>query len=92
MPAWWQVLVTGIMGKQASDCLMQDLEQKYDFVLQRVGKFTEIVNAEAVRLPLHCFYETRKTEMLNRILSRDLAKWLSTGVTHKMVCYFHRYT
>ena len=90
--ARWQVLVTGIMGNQASDRLIQDLEQKHDFVLQRVQKFAEIVNAEAVRLPVQCFFETKKTEMLNRILSRGWAKRLSTGVTHKMVCYFHRYT
>ncbi|GAB1317484.1 AB hydrolase-1 domain-containing protein (Fragment) [Madurella fahalii] len=52
---------------------------------QRVQKFTEIVNAEAVRLPLYCFFETRKTEMLRRILSRGWAKRLATGVTHKIL-------
>ncbi|KAK0711611.1 hypothetical protein B0H67DRAFT_296663 [Lasiosphaeris hirsuta] len=83
--ARWHVLVAGIMGEQASKQLIQDLEQKHDFVRQRVQKFTEIANAEAVRLPLSCFFETRKTEMLRRILSRGWAKKLSTGVTHKIL-------
>ncbi|KAK0623518.1 hypothetical protein B0T14DRAFT_425965 [Immersiella caudata] len=82
--ARWQVLVAGIMGEQASGQLIRDLEQEHDFVHQRVQKFTEIANAEAVRLPLSCFFETRKTEMLRRILSRGLAKKLATGVTHKI--------
>ncbi|KAK4162839.1 putative kinesin light chain [Cladorrhinum sp. PSN259] len=83
--ARWQVLVGGIMGEQASDQLIQDLEQKHDFVRRRVQKFTEIANAEAVRLPLSCFFETRKTEMLRRILSPGWAKRLTTGVTHKIL-------
>jgi len=83
--ARWHVLVAGIMGEQASEQLIQDLEQRHDFVRQRVQKFTEIANAEAVRLPLSCFFETRKTEMLRCILSRGWAKKLSTVVTHKIV-------
>ena len=57
------------MGEQASDQLMQDLERNH-FVRQRVRKFTEIANAKAVRLPLYCFFETRETKMLRRILSQ----------------------
>ncbi|KAK4223171.1 putative kinesin light chain [Podospora fimiseda] len=83
--ARWQVLVSGILGEQTSNQLIQDLEQKHDFVRQRVQKFTEIANAEAVRLPLSCFFETRKTEMLRRILSPGWAKRLATGVTYKIL-------
>lgn len=82
--ARWQVLVAGIMGEQASDQLIQDLEQKHDFVRQRVQKFTETANAEAVRLPLSCFFETKKTKMLSRILPGAWAKMLR--VTHRIVC------
>ncbi|KAK4222255.1 hypothetical protein QBC38DRAFT_460598 [Podospora fimiseda] len=45
--ARWQVLVSGIMGEQASDQLIQDLKQQHDFVRHRVQKFTEIANTEA---------------------------------------------
>ncbi|VBB80786.1 Putative protein of unknown function [Podospora comata] len=83
--ARWQVLVKGIMGEQASDKLIQDLEQKHDFVHQRVQKFAEIANAKAVQLPLSCFFETRKTEMLRRILSPRWAKRLPWSVTRKIL-------
>ncbi|KAK4220778.1 hypothetical protein QBC38DRAFT_449744 [Podospora fimiseda] len=83
--ARWQVLVSGIMGEQTSDQVIQDLEQKHDFVRQRLQKFTEIANAEAVRLPFSCFFETRKTEMLRHILSPVWAKRLATDVTHKIL-------
>ncbi|KAK4651792.1 P-loop containing nucleoside triphosphate hydrolase protein [Podospora pseudocomata] len=83
--ARWQVLVKGIMGEQASDQLIKDLEQSHDFVHQRVQKFAEIANAKAVQLPLSCFFETRKTEMLRRILSPGWAKRLSRSVTRKIL-------
>lgn len=79
------MLVAGIMGEQGSDQLIQDLEQKHDFVRQRIQKFTEIANAEAVRLPLYCFFEMKKTEMLRRILSRGWAKKLTERVMKKIV-------
>ncbi|KAK4680131.1 hypothetical protein QC764_0041900 [Podospora pseudoanserina] len=83
--ARWQVLVAGIMGEQASDQLIQDLEQKHDFVRQRIQKFTEIANAEAVRLPLYCFFEMKKTEMLRGILPESWAKKLTEGVMKKIL-------
>lgn len=85
--AQWQVLVAGIMGKQASDQLIKDLEQKHDSVRQRVQKFAEIANAKAVKLPLSCFFEIRETEMLKGILSSGWAKRLSRSVTRKIVRY-----
>ncbi|KAK4663369.1 hypothetical protein QC763_0097850 [Podospora pseudopauciseta] len=83
--ARWQVLVKGIMGEQASDQLIKDLEQSHDFVHQRVQKFAEIANAKAVQLPLSCFFETRKTEMLRGILSPGWAERLSRSSTRKIL-------
>ena len=74
------MLVAGIMGEQASDQLLQDLEQKHDFVRQQVQKLTEIANADTVRLTLYCFFETRKTEMLRHIASWGLVKILSASL------------
>ena len=75
------MLIAGIMGEQASDQPIQDLQQKLDFVRQRVQKFIEIANAEAMGLPLYCFLETKKTEMLRRLVSQSWAGRLATGVT-----------
>jgi hypothetical protein len=83
--AQWLVTVKGIMGEQSSDRLVRDLEEKHDFVLQRVQKFAEIANANSVRLPIHCFFETKKTELLRKLLSRSLAARLSSGYTYKIV-------
>ncbi|RKK18924.1 hypothetical protein BFJ66_g1055 [Fusarium oxysporum f. sp. cepae] len=51
--ARWQVVVGGIMGEDTSDELIKDLERKHDLVHRRVQKFTEIANADAIRLHLY---------------------------------------
>lgn len=85
--ARWKVLVAGIMGEQASDQLIDDLEQRHDYVRQRVQRFTEIANAEGLRLPLHCFYETKTTELLKGLVSGSWAARLSNRRTRKLVCH-----
>jgi hypothetical protein len=83
------------MGEQSSDQLIRDLEEKNDFVRQRVQKFAEIANASSIRLPVHCFFETKKTELLRKLLSRSLAARLSSLYTHKIVgslLYFNNCT
>lgn len=81
----WQVLVRGIMGDRASDRLIEDLGQKADFVYQRVQKFAEMANSDAVRLPICCFFETKETQMIRHLLPVDLAKWFSSLSTHNIV-------
>lgn len=83
--AKWLVTVKGIVGEQSSDQLVRDLEEKHDFVRERVQKFAEIANAPSVRLPVNCFFETKKTELLRKLLSRNLAATLSFRYTHKIV-------
>ena len=73
------------MGEQASDRLIQDLEQQHDHVSQRVQKFCEIVSADAVRLPVTCFYETLPTELLRKLISRNGAKRLVNKHTRMVV-------
>lgn len=73
------------MGEQPSDQLVRDLEEKHDFVRQRVQKFAEIANAGSVRLTVHCFFEVQKTELLRKLLSRSLAARLSSSHTRKIV-------
>jgi hypothetical protein len=49
--AQWLATVKGIMGEQSSGQLVRDLEEKHDFVRQRVQKFAEVANADSVRCP-----------------------------------------
>ncbi|KAK3935926.1 putative kinesin light chain [Diplogelasinospora grovesii] len=83
--AQWQVVVGGIMEKQTSDQLVRDLNERSDHVYNRVKKFAEMANRDSVRLPIHCFYETKRTMMLRKLLSRGLAERFSTGFTHKIL-------
>lgn len=85
--AHWQVVVGGIMGKNTSNQLVDDLNQNHHYVYERVQKFTEIINSDSIRLPIYCFYETKKTEILRRVLSPGWVSKLSTRFTNKIVCY-----
>ena len=90
--AQWLVVVGGIMGEQTSDKLVQDLNKNNDVLDQRTHEFAEIANSSSLRLPIHCFYETKKTEILRRILSPSWATRISTRNTHKIVGGFLFYT
>ncbi|VTT63488.1 unnamed protein product [Fusarium fujikuroi] len=83
--ARWQVVVGGIMGEDTSTELIKDLERKHDLVYRRVQKFTEIANADAIRLHLCCFFETKKTEILRRVFPSNWARRFSTRFTHKIL-------
>ncbi|PQE15930.1 Tetratricopeptide-like helical domain protein [Rutstroemia sp. NJR-2017a BVV2] len=82
--AQWLVTVKGIMGEQSSDQLVRDLKEKHNFVRHRVQKFAEIAHADSVRLPVRCFYETKKTKLLRKLLSRNFAAKLSSSSTNKI--------
>ncbi|KAI1085951.1 P-loop containing nucleoside triphosphate hydrolase protein [Rostrohypoxylon terebratum] len=88
-PASWLVVVKGIMGKDASDQLIKDLEARHDFVRERVQKFAEIANSNAIRLPIRCFYETKKTKIAKKILPTWISDRWSRGsilVTESSAC------
>ncbi|KAI0887873.1 uncharacterized protein GGS22DRAFT_90148 [Annulohypoxylon maeteangense] len=88
-PASWLVMVKGIMGKDASRQLIKDLEGRHDFVRERVQKFAEIANFDSIRLPVQCFFETRKTKIANRFFPAWFSNILSRGhilVTQSSAC------
>ncbi|KAK6859032.1 hypothetical protein PG995_004885 [Apiospora arundinis] len=72
-PALWLVTIKGIMGEDASDNLIQDLQQKHNHVIQRVQKFAEI--ALSIMLPIRCFFETEKTDIYRKILPNNITRW-----------------
>ncbi|KAK3352633.1 hypothetical protein B0T25DRAFT_189556 [Lasiosphaeria hispida] len=83
--ARWQVVVGGIMGKRASKRLISALD-KSDRELQKLTQsFAELARSDLVQLPLCCFYETKETEMLKRLLSPSWATRLSTSLTYKIL-------
>lgn len=86
--AEWQVVVGGIMGEQTSRELVNDLNG-HDKELRRLTQeFAELARQESIKLPIWCFYETKKTEMLRRLLSSGWARRSSavfSGKTKKIV-------
>jgi hypothetical protein len=87
--AQWQVVVGGIMGEQASKRLIDALNTSDRELGKLTQSFAELARRDSIQLPLHCFYETKPTEMLRRLLSPSLATRFSAalrGKTHKIVC------
>ncbi|KAK7959731.1 uncharacterized protein PG986_004585, partial [Apiospora aurea] len=72
-PASWLVTIKGIMGEDASNSLIQDLQQNHNRVDERVQKFAEI--ALSIMLPVRCFFETKKTDIYRKVLPTRLARW-----------------
>jgi hypothetical protein len=74
------------MGKDTSRQLVVELNNEDINLRRRTQAFAEL--ASSVSLPIHCFFETEKTEMLRRLLSRGPATQLSAALgrkTHKIV-------
>ncbi len=89
--AQWGVAVAGIMGEQTSRQLVDDLCHNDPKLRILTQEFAEIARRESVQLPVHCFYETKRTEILGRLLPSSFAKRLSIGMnrkTYKIVCCF----
>ncbi|KAI9152209.1 U1 snRNP-associated protein [Paramyrothecium foliicola] len=79
-PASWLVTIKGIVGAEASDKLIQDLESRHEFLQQRVQQFTEVANANSVRLPIWCFFETETTNIARMVLPSGLVRFLGSSL------------
>ncbi|KAI1176639.1 hypothetical protein F4777DRAFT_545378 [Nemania sp. FL0916] len=75
----WFVVVKGIMGKDPSGELIKDLEKNHDKICSRVQEFSLIANTPVTRIPIWCFYETKKTKIMKRILGAWLPDRLLRG-------------
>jgi hypothetical protein len=61
------------MGEQTSEELIEDLKQKHGFVRQRVQRFAEIANTDSLRIALHCFFETKPSQITAKVLPKFIA-------------------
>jgi hypothetical protein len=73
------------MGQQVSDALVRDLDGKTGVLEDLVRIFAENANEPWLRLPIQCFYETLRTEILRSVLERNVASYLSTRYTSMIV-------
>jgi len=83
--ARWQMVVGGILGNKTSVQLVDALNNGDRELRNLTKSFAEAAYAPSVRLPIHCFYERKKTKILRHILSPGLASMLSTRFTYKIV-------
>ncbi|KAJ2978093.1 hypothetical protein NUW58_g7604 [Xylaria curta] len=81
--ARWQVVVGGIMGRETSTQLVEDLNSKDKELRKLTHTFAELINRDTIRLPVYCFYETKTTEMLKHLLSPGLASRASAMLRKK---------
>lgn len=87
--ARWLVVVGGIMGKQTSNRLVEDLNRRDKELCKLVRLFAELVQKDTVRMPVFCFYETKPTQMLKRFLGSKMAKiiaYITRSTTSRLVC------
>ncbi len=71
------------MGQQTSMQLVDDLNNSDKEIRKLTRVFAEVASHKSVQLPICCFYETKKTEMLRRFVSPSLATKLSATINHK---------
>ena len=71
------------MGEQTSTLLVDDLDSKDKELRKLTQFFTELARRETVQLPIHCFFETKTSEMLKRFLPPNIAKSISVMLRGK---------
>ncbi|KAF7549262.1 hypothetical protein G7Z17_g6496 [Cylindrodendrum hubeiense] len=71
--AQWKVVVGGIMGRQTSYQLIDDLNNQDKELHKITQSFAEIAGPESVQIPIRCFYETKKTELLRGLVTESSA-------------------
>ncbi|KAK3332561.1 hypothetical protein B0T19DRAFT_415984 [Cercophora scortea] len=67
--AQWQVIVGGIMGEQTSNQLVDALNTSDRELRKLTQQFAELAGRDSDRIPICCFYETKETEMLRKVIS-----------------------
>ncbi|KAM5352908.1 hypothetical protein ACJ41O_005630 [Fusarium nematophilum] len=85
--ARWRMLVENIVGTGPgpSDVLVQALDRDHENLIGRAQLFAVTANADWLRLPVYCFFENMRTELLRRYVWFFCIRFLSTPVTHKLV-------
>lgn len=61
------------MGEKTSSQLVEALNSNDRELRKLTQAFAELARQPSIGLPVCCFYETRETEMLRRLLSPSLA-------------------
>lgn len=80
------MLLAGIRGHEVSDSLIADLNENSTVLRNLIQRFSTMALRPELRLDITCFYETRKTEVLNAVLPRSVTQ-LFPKSTQEIVCF-----
>lgn len=86
--ATWQVTIEGILGRGPgpSEVLVRALNTDHEELTGRARLFALTANANWLRLPVCCFFETKRSELLQRYVSRRWTSWLPIPKDYRLVC------
>jgi hypothetical protein len=72
--AQWLIAYEGLMGEKTSELVIKDLDQRTGVLNDLVQDFAR--SARMSHLPIHCFFETRTTNLSKKVLPKSLSKYL----------------
>ena len=64
------------MGEKTSEALIKDLDKSTGVLNDLVDDFARSANTKNYHLPMHCFYETKMTNLSKKVLPKSLAKYI----------------
>ena len=67
-------MLAGLLNKKPSKALLQDLDGVTKALRETTRRFIEITTKPQMQIMTMCFWETRPTNVLNKVLPRSLAK------------------
>jgi hypothetical protein len=75
--AEWRVFIAGVIGNddEASTALLKDLGENSSYLENLVEGFGMMTFK--YRFEIRCFFETQKTQILNAVLNRTLARHIT---------------
>ncbi|MCJ1251264.1 hypothetical protein MMC30_008495 [Trapelia coarctata] len=83
--AQWRILLAGIRGHEVSDTLITDLNQNSTVLRNLIQGFSAKAIKGELQLSITCFYETRKTEVLNAVLPRSVTQFFPNFIQEILV-------
>lgn len=74
--AQWLIAYGGLMGEKTSVALIKDLDDGTGVLNDLVDDFARSANTKGYRLPMHCFFETKATNLSKKVLPKLLVNYL----------------
>lgn len=74
--AQWLIAYGGLIGEKTSIELIKDLDKNTGVLNDLVDDFARSANTRNYHLPMHCFFETKATNLSKKVLPKRLVNHL----------------